>query len=133
VDQQRADNRSQRDTRRGALAALAALALPALGEDVNARQRTMEDGELEPKAWEYAIMIWAGDDPDSYRSVRFSHRENLTSIGADEYLPTLRELGDEGFELVTHQFLVSGLYDRGGRYSDVWRELLTFKRPLDEE
>jgi len=78
-------------------------------------------------------LIWDGDGPNNRRSVRFSHRGSWPPIAGDEYLPTLRELDDEGFELVTHQILVTGLYDRSGRYSDSLRELMTFKRPLVEE
>jgi hypothetical protein len=87
---------------------------------------------LEPTPWEYAILIWDGDGRDQFRVVRFSHRDAWTAIGGDEYLSTLRELGDEGFDLVTHQILVTELYDRGGRYGDSLRELMTFKRPLVE-
>jgi hypothetical protein len=94
------------------------------GEDV--------EGELEAIPWEYAVLIWDGDGRDDYRIVRFSHRQAWTPIAGNEYMQTLRELGDEGFELVTHQFLVRGKYDRGGRYGEQLRELMTFKRPLEE-
>lgn len=82
--------------------------------------------------WEYAFLIWDGDGPDDYRIVRFSHRQAWTPLAGNEYMQTLRELGDEGFELVTHQFLVRGQYDRGGRYGDQVRELMAFKRPLED-
>jgi hypothetical protein len=88
---------------------------------------------VEPTSWEYAVMIWDGDGANDYRIVRFSHRGAWSPIGSNEYMSTLRELGDEGFELVTHQFLVLGQYDRGGLFGQTNRELLTFKRPLDEE
>jgi hypothetical protein len=90
------------------------------------------EGELEAIPWEYAILVWDGDGRDDYRIVRFSHRQAWTPIAGNEYIQTLRELGDEGFELVTHQFLVRGQYDRGGRYGEQLRELMTFKRPLEE-
>jgi len=90
-----------------------------------------EDGEA-PQSWEYAFLVWDGEGNDDYRVVRFSHRQNWSSIAGDQYLPTLRELGDDGFELVTHQFLVRGQYDRGGRYGESIREILTFKRPNAE-
>ena len=88
---------------------------------------------MEPTSWEYAVMVWDGDEADAHRIVRFSHRSAWFPIGSNEYMPTLRELGDEGFELVTHQFLVLGKYDRGGLHGQTNREMLTFKRPLDEE
>ncbi|MFN8590493.1 MAG: hypothetical protein U0031_03445 [Thermomicrobiales bacterium] len=93
----------------------------------------MDDEGLAPIPWEYAIMVWDGDGRDDYRIVRFSHRQAWTPIAGSEYLQTLRELGDEGFELVTHQFLVRGKYDRGGRFGETVRELLTFKRPIEDE
>ena len=88
---------------------------------------------MEPTSWEYAFMIWDGDGENQRRVVRFGHRSDWSPIAGNEYMQTVRELGDEGFELVTHQFLVSGVYDRGGRYADAYRELMTFKRPLVEE
>lgn len=90
---------------------------------------------MEAEPWEYAIMIWDGEGRDDYRIVRFSHRNAWSPISANEYMDTLRELGDEGFEMVTHQFLVRGKYDRGGRHGETIRELMTFKRPTggDEE
>jgi hypothetical protein len=93
---------------------------------------SMDDESTDALPWEYAIMVWDGDGRDDYRIVRFSHRKAWSPIGNNEYMATVRELGDEGFELVTHQFLVRGQYDRGGRYGESTRELLTFKRPLDE-
>jgi hypothetical protein len=87
---------------------------------------------LEPTPWEYAVMVWDGEGRDDYRIVRFSHRQAWSPLDGNEYMPTLRELGDEGFELVTHQFLVRGEYDRGGLYGERIRELMTFKRPLEE-
>lgn len=92
----------------------------------------VEEGTLEPIPWEYAVMIWDGDGREDYRIVRFSHRQAWTPIGGNEYMQTLRELGDEGFELVTHQFLIRGKYDRGGRFGESLRELMTFKRPLED-
>ena len=86
-----------------------------------------------PTSWEYAIMVWDGDAADAHRVVRFSHRSAWSPIGGNEYIQTLRELGDAGFELVAHQFLVRGQYDRGGLHGEKIREMLTFKRPLDEE
>ncbi len=88
---------------------------------------------MEPTPWEYAVMVWDGEGSDDYRVVRFSHRSAWSPIAGNEYMQTLRELGDEGFELVTHQFLVRGQYDRGGLHGQTNRELLSFKRPLDEE
>lgn len=84
---------------------------------------------VEAEPWEYAILIWDGEARDDYRIVRFSHRNAWSPIGANEYMDTLRELGDEGFEMVTHQFLVRGKYDRGGQHGELIRELMTFKRP----
>ena len=83
--------------------------------------------------WEYALLVWDGDGRDDRRLVRFSHRSAWSPIPGNEYLQTLRELGDEGFELVNHQFLVRGQYDRGGRYGDTIREMMTFKRRLDDD
>jgi hypothetical protein len=91
------------------------------------------DEDIEPaRSWEYAILVWDGDGSDDYRVVRFSHRQTWSSIAGDQYLPTLGQLGDDGFELVTHQFLQRGKYDRGGLYGESIREVLTFKRPNDE-
>ena len=87
-----------------------------------------EDVEI-AQLWEYAFLVWDGEESEDYRAVRFSHRQTRSSIAGDRYLPTVRELGDDGFELVTHQFLVRGKYDRGGRYGESIREILTFKRP----
>ena len=88
---------------------------------------------MEPQPWEYAVMVWDGEADNAYRIVRFSHRSAWSPIAGNEYMQTLRELGDEGFELVTHQFLVRGKFDRGGLHGESIRELLTFKRPLEEE
>jgi len=87
---------------------------------------------LDATPWEYAIMVWDGEGRDDYRIVRFSHRQAWSPIDGDAYMQTLRELGDEGFELVTHQFLIRGQYDRGGKHGESIRELLTFKRPLED-
>lgn len=88
---------------------------------------------MDPVPWEYAIMIWDGEGRDDFRIVRFSHRDAWTPISGNEYMQTLRELGDEGFELVTHQFLQHGQFDRGGLFGESTKELLTFKRPLEED
>ena len=88
---------------------------------------------MESTPWEYAIMVWDGEGQDDHRIVRFSHRNVWSPLAGNDYIQTLRELGDEGFELVTHQFLIRGKYDRGGRHGESLRELLTFKRPLEEE
>ena len=93
----------------------------------------MDEEEVEATPWEYAIMVWDGDGPDDHRIVRFSHRAAWTPIGGNEFMRTMRDLGDEGFELVTHQFLIRGKYNRGGRYGESLRELLTFKRPNVED
>ena len=87
---------------------------------------------MEATPWEYAIMVWDGEGRDDYRIVRFSHRQAWSPIDGDAYMQTMRELGDEGFELVTHQFLIRGQYDRGGKHGESIRELLTFKRPLED-
>ena len=92
----------------------------------------MDDDSVDAMPWEYAVMVWDGDSRDDYRIVRFSHRNAWSPISSNEYMSTLRELGDEGFELVSHQFLVRGQYDRGGQFGESVRELLTFKRPLDD-
>ena len=66
-----------------------------------------QDGDLEPKSWEYTVLIWDGEAP-----TRAASSASATAAPGPHrrrrYLPTLRELGDEGFELVTHQFLVPG-------------------------
>lgn len=87
---------------------------------------------MDATPWEYAIMVWDGENRDDYRIVRFSHRQAWSPIDGDAYMQTMRELGDEGFELVTHQFLIRGQYDRGGKHGESIRELLTFKRPLED-
>lgn len=92
-----------------------------------------KETDVEPVLWEYAIMVWDGDGRDDYRIVRFSHRDAWTPLSGSEYMQTLRELGDDGFELVTHQFLQRGQFDRGGLYGESTRELLTFKRPQEED
>ena len=83
-------------------------------------------------AWEYAVLVWDGEGSDDQRIVRFSHRNAWTPIAGDEFIQTLRELGDEGFELVTHQFLVRGQFGRGGQQGELIREMMTFKRPQEE-
>ena len=93
----------------------------------------MDDDEgINATPWEYAMFIWDGEGPNDYRIVRFSHRRAWSPITANEYTSTLRELGDQGYELVTHQFLVRGQYNPNGRYGETIRELMTFKRPQDE-
>jgi hypothetical protein len=92
----------------------------------------MDDESTDALPWEYAIMVWDGDGADDYRIVRFSHRPAWSGLANNEYMSTLRELGDQGYELVTHQFLVRGRYDRGGRTGDRVREMMTFKRPQME-
>lgn len=93
----------------------------------------MRRKRVDPIPWEYAIMVWDGEGRDDYRIVRFSHRQAWSPIDANEYMDTLRELGDAGFEMVSHQFLVRGQYDRGGRHGESIRELMTFKRPLEDD
>lgn len=53
-------------------------------------------------------MVRDGEGARDYHIVRFSHRDSWSPIGGDKYMETLRELGDERFELVSHQFLVRG-------------------------
>jgi hypothetical protein len=84
--------------------------------------------------WEFAIFTWHGNGPKDFRSVTFSHRER-ESIGANGYTSTLSWLGDEGFELVSHQLVPlehEVLKTNFGQYKGypTMGEVFTFKRML---
>jgi hypothetical protein len=69
--------------------------------------------------WEYAEFFFQGG-VGKHRTVRFTHQEDWTKIGGDELVATLRRLGEEGWEMVTHSTTGEG-------YSSWY-----FKRPFSE-
>lgn len=50
---------------------------------------------------EYAEFFWGGDGWANTRGVFFSHRENLTKVKGDAFWSVMRQLGSEGWELVS--------------------------------
>ena len=72
--------------------------------------------------WEYAILIFWGIAGWT-RRVEFTHHDKWEPIGKEDLLPTLRRLGEEGWELVSAE--------RGGSVTITNTEgRYIFKRPL---
>jgi hypothetical protein len=61
------------------------------------------------QSWEYAEFLWEeGRQPSARRYVAFTHHDPLELDESDRFWPTLRKLGEDGWELVSTTQILGG-------------------------
>lgn len=51
--------------------------------------------------WEYAYLRWEGPERFHQRVVEFTHRASWPALDKSSFFPTVRALGDEGWEMIS--------------------------------